>query len=107
MLRKNGIKDSAAVFFFLCVLRTLRRAGDESLQSRRIGAEGGKHVLPEYRAHERTHAFNLLRHDAACIELGLMTKEEADELVDPLLMAEPEKIAPIVAAFKEKLGILI
>jgi hypothetical protein len=91
----------------LCVLRTLRRAGDESLQSRRIGAEGGKHVLPEYRAHERTHAFNLLRHDAACVELGLMTKEEADELVDPLLMAEPEKMAPIVAAFKEKLGILI
>ncbi len=36
-----------------------------------------------------------------------MTKEETDELVDPLLMAEPEKMAPIVAAFKEKLGILI
>lgn len=36
-----------------------------------------------------------------------MTKEVADELVDPLLMAEPEKMAPIVAAFKEKLGILI
>lgn len=36
-----------------------------------------------------------------------MTKEEADELVAPILMAEPEKMAPIVAAFKEKLGILI
>lgn len=36
-----------------------------------------------------------------------MTKEEVDALVDPLLMAEPEKMVPIVAAFKEKLGILI
>lgn len=36
-----------------------------------------------------------------------MTKEVADELVDPLLMAEPEKMVSIVAAFKEKLGILI
>lgn len=91
----------------LCVLRTLRRAGDESLQSRGVGAEGGKHVFPEYRAHERTHAFNPHRHDAACVELRLMTKEEVDELVDPLLMAEPEKMVSIVAAFKEKLGILI
>lgn len=91
----------------LYVLRTLRRAGDESLQSRGVGAEGGKHILPEYRSHERTHAFNPHRRDAAVVELGLMTKEEADELVDPLLMAEPEKMAPIVAAFKEKLGILI
>lgn len=79
LLRKNG-KKIRQPFFWLCVIRTLRRAGDESLQSRR---------------------------DAAGVELGLMTKEETDELVDPLLMAEPEKMAPIVAAFKEKLGILI
>lgn len=43
----------------------------------------------------------------AVVELGLMTKEEAEDPVDPLLMAEPEKMAPIVAAFKARLGILV
>ena len=43
----------------------------------------------------------------AVIELELMTPEQADILVDPLLMAEPEKMAPIVARFKKELGILI
>lgn len=43
----------------------------------------------------------------AVIELKLMTPEQADVLVDPLLMAEPEKMAPIVAPFKKELGILI
>lgn len=43
----------------------------------------------------------------AVIELKLMTPEQADVLVDPLLMAEPEKMAPIVARFKKELGILI
>ena len=43
----------------------------------------------------------------AVIELKLMTPEQANVLVDPLLMAEPEKMAPIVARFKKELGILI
>ena len=41
------------------------------------------------------------------IELKLMTPEQANVLVDPLLMAKPEKMAPIVARFKKELGILI
>ena len=43
----------------------------------------------------------------AVIELKLMTPEQANVLVDPLLMAEPEKMATIVARFKKELGILI
>ncbi len=43
----------------------------------------------------------------AVIELKLMTPEQANVLVDPLLMAEPEKMAPIVVRFKKELGILI
>lgn len=35
-------------------------------------------------------------------EMGLMTKEEADWLVDPILMTEPEKIADAAAEFKKK-----
>lgn len=35
-------------------------------------------------------------------EMGLMTKEEADWLVDPILMTEPEKIAEAAAEFKKK-----
>lgn len=43
----------------------------------------------------------------AVVEMGLMTKEEAEVLVDPALMANPEKMAPVVTEFKKKLGILI
>ena len=39
--------------------------------------------------------------------LGLITKEQADILVDPALMADPAKMAPIVARFKKELGILV
>lgn len=35
-------------------------------------------------------------------EMSLMTKEEADWLVDPILMTEPEKIADAAAEFKKK-----
>lgn len=34
-------------------------------------------------------------------DMGLMTKEEADFLVDPILMTEPEKIAEAAAQFKK------
>ncbi len=43
----------------------------------------------------------------AVVALGLMTKEQAAVLVDPALMASPEKMAPIVARFKKELGILV
>ena len=43
----------------------------------------------------------------AVVEMGLMTKEQAETLVDPALMANPERMAPIVARFKKELGILI
>ena len=43
----------------------------------------------------------------AVVEMGLMTKEQAEILVDPALMANPAKMAPIVAKFKKELGILI
>ncbi len=37
----------------------------------------------------------------AVVEMGLMTQEEADWLVDPVLMTEPEKIAEAAAKFKK------
>ena len=43
----------------------------------------------------------------AVVAMGLMTQEQAEILVDPSLMANPEKMAPIVARFKKELGILI
>ena len=43
----------------------------------------------------------------AVVELGLMNKEQAEVLVDPILMTDPQKMAPIVAKFKKELGILI
>ena len=43
----------------------------------------------------------------AVVAMGLMTKEQAVVLVDPALMANPEKMAPIVARFKKELGILV
>lgn len=43
----------------------------------------------------------------AVVAMGLMTPEQAEILVDPSLMANPEKMAPIVARFKKELGILI
>ena len=43
----------------------------------------------------------------AVVELGLMNKEQAEVLVDPILMTDPQKMAPIVAQFKKELGILI
>lgn len=43
----------------------------------------------------------------AVLVLGLMTEEQADVLVNPALMANPEKMAPIVARFKKELGILV
>ena len=43
----------------------------------------------------------------AVLTLGLMTEEQADVLVNPALMANPEKMAPIVARFKKELGILV
>ena len=43
----------------------------------------------------------------AVVAMGLMTQEQAEILVDPFLMANPEKMAPIVARFKKELGILI
>ena len=43
----------------------------------------------------------------AVLALGLMTEEQADVLVNPALMANPEKMAPIVARFKKELGILV
>lgn len=43
----------------------------------------------------------------AVLAMGLMTKEQADILVDPALMADPAKMAPIVARFKKELGILV
>ncbi len=43
----------------------------------------------------------------AVVAMGLMTREQAQVLVDPALMANPEKMAPIVARFKKELGILV
>ena len=43
----------------------------------------------------------------AVVTMGLMTQEQAEILGDPSLMANPEKMAPIVARFKKELGILI
>ena len=43
----------------------------------------------------------------AVVAMELMTQEQAEILVDPSLMANPEKMAPIVARFKKELGILI
>ncbi len=43
----------------------------------------------------------------AVVALGLMTQEQAEILVDPILMTDPQKMAPIVAKFKKELGILI
>ena len=43
----------------------------------------------------------------AVVAMGLMTQEQADILVDPALMADPKKMAPIVARFKKELGILV
>ncbi|MCF0254381.1 MAG: aspartate ammonia-lyase, partial [Duodenibacillus sp.] len=43
----------------------------------------------------------------AVLAMGLMNEEQADLLIDPALMAQPEKMAPIVARFKKELGILI
>lgn len=42
----------------------------------------------------------------AVVEMGLLTSEQAEVLVDPMLMAQPEKMAPIVARYKKELGLL-
>ncbi len=38
----------------------------------------------------------------AVIEMGLMTEEEAQKLVDPMLMTNPHAMAPVVDAFKKE-----
>lgn len=38
----------------------------------------------------------------AVVELGLMTKEEADTLVNPILMTDPERIDAAAAEFKRR-----
>ena len=42
----------------------------------------------------------------AVVEMGLLTSDQAEVLVDPMLMAQPEKMAPIVARYKKELGLL-
>ncbi len=38
----------------------------------------------------------------AVVEMGLMTVEEAKELVDPMLMTNPHAAGPVVDAFKKE-----
>lgn len=38
----------------------------------------------------------------AVVQMGLMTSEEADKLVNPMLMANPEAAAQVVAEFKKE-----
>ena len=38
----------------------------------------------------------------AVVEMGLMTEEEAKEMIDPMLMTEPAEMAKAIKAFKAK-----
>lgn len=42
----------------------------------------------------------------AVVEMGLMTTEEADRLVNPMLMTNPHDMAPAVDAFKKEKGLI-
>ena len=41
----------------------------------------------------------------AVLEMGLMTQEEADEMLDPMLLVDPERMAAAIAAWKAKKGL--
>ena len=41
----------------------------------------------------------------AVVRLGLMTEEEAERMIDPMLMTEPERMAAAIADFREEKGL--
>ena len=43
---------------------------------------------------------------AAVLEMGLMTAEEAEVLLDPILMTDPLKMAPVIADFKKRKNVI-
>lgn len=38
----------------------------------------------------------------AVVEMGLMNEEEAEKMIDPLLMTDPDKMAQALATFREQ-----